>query len=384
MKRQRETSHWTRRFTFSRPSKRRGAVAALMTVMMPMLLVLSAYAINTANLELYQTEMYCAADAAARATGREFSVTRDKNAANATGKVIAALNTVAGKPLILSDSDIEYGSSHRQSVGQRYDFIAGADRPNSVRITANRTAGSPSGALPLVLPQFVGMKSADHKQTAVSTQVEVDISLVIDRSGSMAFATNEIAGPGIPPSAPPGWTYGMPAPPASRWRNLVSSVGYFLNELNVSTLDARVSLASYSNSAVVDKLLTDDYTQTFNAMQPYTNAYQQGATNIGGGIQQGQYTLFYSPMARSGVSKVMVVLTDGMHNTGLDPYTAARAAAAQGVQIFTITFSQEADQGAMQLVASEGKGMHFHANNVTDLKEAFRQIALRLPTLLTR
>src|SRR4051812_21921992 len=121
MKRPHPSLAWTRKFAFAPPAKRRGAVAALMSFVLPMLLVLSAYAINIANLELYQTEMYCAADASARATGREFSVTRDKNVANNTGKAIAAMNTVAGKPLIVSDSDIVYGSSHREAVGQRYN-----------------------------------------------------------------------------------------------------------------------------------------------------------------------------------------------------------------------------------------------------------------------
>jgi hypothetical protein len=82
--------------------------------------------------------------------------------------------------------------------------------------------------------------------------------------------------------------------------------------------------------------------------------------------------------------KVIVVLTDGIHNIGYHPVGAAYDATDQGVMIFSITFSAEADQWLMQKVASIGGGTHFHANSPADLSTAFSEIAKRLPTLLTK
>lgn len=87
---------------------------------------------------------------------------------------------------------------------------------------------------------------------------------------------------------------------------------------------------------------------------------------------------------RSGAAKVLIVMTDGKHNTGTDPIAAAKTAAAGGIMIFTVTFSDEADQIRMQQVASIGNGKHFHASTAAQLKTVFQKIAQALPTLLTQ
>jgi Ca-activated chloride channel family protein len=51
--------------------------------------------------------------------------------------------------------------------------------------------------------------------------------------------------------------------------------------------------------------------------------------------------------------------------------------------IFTVTFSDEANQAAMQQVASIGLGKHFHAPNAASLIAVFGEIAKFLPTLIT-
>ena len=49
----------------------------LIAIMLPVLIVLAAFVINLAQLELNRTEMYIAADAAARAGGRTLTRTQD-------------------------------------------------------------------------------------------------------------------------------------------------------------------------------------------------------------------------------------------------------------------------------------------------------------------
>lgn len=65
--------------------------------------------------------------------------------------------------------------------------------------------------------------------------------------------------------------------------------------------------------------------------------------------------------SRPWVAQVIVVLTDGRHNTGSRPERAAELAADQGIAVNTITFSAEADRFRMRKVASHGGGKHFHA-----------------------
>ena len=195
---------------------------------------------------------------------------------------------------------------------------------------------------------------------------------------------DEVAEPfAVPYSAPPGWEFGDPAPPICRWRDLQLAVNTFLSIVNSSALNEFVSLSSYSHVATTEVSLTTNYAAISAALQPYTDSFQAGATNIGGGINEGIGALFSSPLARPYAAKVIVVMTDGIHNAGTYPIGPAEAAAINGVLIFAITFSNEADQYLMQQVAARGGGRHFHANSAADLVNAFQEIARALPNLLT-
>jgi len=357
----------------------------LVAIVIPVMLILSAIAINLAYLDLCRTELYTAADAATRATGREFTITQSQDQARIRGKQIARLNTVAGVGLGLRDADFTFGGSTRAGATSKYHFNPAATKKNAVRIEASRNAGAVDGAVPLFLPSIIGRKHADISQTSVSTAVAVDIALVLDRSGSMAFAIDEPALPtSVPYSAPAGWVFGDPAPPICRWRDLTNAVGVFMTEVQNSALNEMISLSTYSNIAVTEVSLTDDYGSILTALQPYSDSFRAGATNIGGGINEGIGSLVMSPSARPHAAKVIVVMTDGIQNFGVHPLGPATKAANDGISIFTITFSKEADKSLMKQVADRGKGKHFHANSAADLVQAFREIARGLPNLLTQ
>lgn len=187
-----------------------------------------------------------------------------------------------------------------------------------------------------------------------------------------------------PNSLPSGWSWGNPAPTGSRWRDAVAAVDVFINELGSSPGTELLSLSTYSSLALTNTSLTSNYASVSAAMGVYTASFPTGATNIGGGIAEGTAALTSSPNQRPGAAKVLIVMTDGIHNTGLDPLIAAQAAANAGVMIFTVTFSSEADQGRMQQVATMGNGRHFHAPSPAQLSAVFAEIAFSLPTLLTQ
>jgi Ca-activated chloride channel homolog len=356
----------------------------MLAIMLPVTLILAAMAINIAYLELSRTEMYIASDSAARATGREFTISNDQNLARAKGRDAAGRNLVQGAPLQLADQDFVFGQASRNSVSDRYQFSAGGSFPNAVEVTARFTASSPNGPLRFLLPNILPGSSVESTQTARSNQIEVDIALVIDRSGSMAYASNEPAVyPPLPAAAPPGWFFDGPAPNPSRWREAVDSVIAFINELQQSPINEQVSLVTYNSQAVIDQNLTANYAAILNPLVAYTNYFQSGATNIGGGITAGHFS-FVAGAQREYAAKVMIVLTDGIDTMGSNPVAAATNAADQEIMIFTITFAQEADQATMQQVASVGHGKHYHAVNGANLTAIFKDIARQLPVLISR
>ncbi len=366
-------------------TNRHGSVIVLMVLILPVALMLAAFAINAAYLELSKTEMIIATDAATRAGGRELIKTDSQSEARLRAQQLAAANAVAGKPLKLSTADIAFGTSTRNGAA-RYGFNPTIFLPpNALRVNAHRDSANVDGAVPTLMPNLLGVSSVPITQTAISTQMEVDVALVVDRSGSMAFtaAESSLMG-GIPASAGLGWAYGMPAPLFSRWRDLVSAISVFTNELTLSPGNELLSISSYSDNATTNLTLTSNYASILSSIDIYTWSFAQGATNIGSGILDGEYALRFSPTQRTGAAKVMIVMTDGIHNTGIDPIEAATSSAAAGTMIFTVTFADEADQARMQQIATLGSGKHYHASTASQLRAVFRDIAQSLPTLLTQ
>jgi Mg-chelatase subunit ChlD len=107
-----------------------------------------------------------------------------------------------------------------------------------------------------------------------------------------------------------------------------------------------------------------------------------GSTAIGEGLRQG-IAAITSSRARAFAVKTIVLMTDGLHNTGVEPAVIARQAAAQEITVHTISFSAGADQTRMRQVARITGGQHFHADTASDLSAIFREIARTLPVLLT-
>jgi hypothetical protein len=350
---------------------------------MLVIVVLSAFAINIAYLELNRTEMYIASDSASRAAGREFMITQDMSRARNQGRLAAELNTIGGKQLTLENNDFVFGQARRDALTTRYSFTPGGERPNAVEVTAKRTRNSRNGPINVLIPNPFEVNGVDSTQTARSNQTEVDIAIVLDRSGSMAFAADELSSATRPRAAPPGWDFNGPAPNPSRWRDAVSAVGEFLVELDRTAVSEIVSLSTYNHDVSVDQELTSNYASIQSGLQTYTNHFVEGDTNIGGGIFAGLKT-FASTRNRPYASRVMILLTDGIDTMGSNPVFAAEEAAKQKVMVFTITFSSEADQTTMKLVAEKGLGKHYHATSGARLTGVFQDIAKQLPIILSK
>ncbi len=365
-------------------NNRRGATLVLMTILLPVLLILSGFAINLSYLQLVQTETQIATDAAANAAGRVFAITQDEQAARAAAQAVAARNPIGTKILPLEEIDFEFGVSTRSNLNAPFEFTV-APSGNAVRLTTRSLAAGAGGDIDPVFPLFGSVIQFRPLRTATCTQVDLDIALVIDRSGSMAYSSGEISAyPPNPTHAPVDWTFGDPVPSHARWLDAVAAVQVFIGQLNTTPQNELLSLSVYNDTVSTPQPLTADYPLIVSGLTTISAHFTAGGTNIGDGILEGMGAVSDASRHRPWATPVLIVLTDGVHNYGTSPIDAANSARAQEITVFTITFSDEAEQTLMESVANAAGGQHYHAVNASQLQAAFREIAGRLPTLISR
>ncbi len=339
------------RTTNRQPSRRRGAMMVLIAVLMIGFLIAVAFSVDVARMHLSRTELRSATDAAAKAAAETLSRTQNLDLAIARGQEIALENYVAGAPLIMEPADFEFGRSEANGSG-KFVFNTSGTPKNSVRVLGRRTQSSPSGAVQMMFGNIFGIQFFEPQLNATATYVERDVVLVIDRSGSMH---------------------------GQKFDDLTSAIDVFVQTLLATPVQEQVGLASYSSSATVDVQLTSDLDQLNQKM---LTLHANGYTSISAGMEAGKQIIDDSRSAEY-VERTMIVMTDGLHNTGPEPRDVASLLAAEDVKIHTITFGNDADQTRMSEIAGIGSGRHFHAVDGTQLQEIYREIALTLSTMIT-
>lgn len=198
----------------SKLSNRRGAVIPLFAILLPVLLIFCGFAINLAYMQVVSTEMKIATDCAAHAGGRAMSVSQE----DGTGKTLqerrdlaieagidkaeelAGINRILGRQLSVggqgsgSDIEIGFGRSIRGNNGfGMYEYTqlpdsevaSGASRPSSLHVSANLDV-----QLPFRVLNTGSTTSFSPSRRSVATQVDRDVALVLDRSGSMLHYFN--------------------------------------------------------------------------------------------------------------------------------------------------------------------------------------------------
>ncbi len=410
-------------------SARRGSVMAITAVILPILAILAAFAINAAHMQLTRTELAIATDASARAAGRAFSEIQSVDSAVDAAIATAALNSVNGDPLRVrggdSDNEIEFGITTQEGgTNSRYIFnklatseVRAGTVASAIRVTGKRLTGSLSGDVPLIIPGLLNANRFETQYNSVAMQVDRDISMILDRSGSMEevdfdWAWNEnpfswdaiqwAVGEGIVDRrwSGGGWRYYYAAgqtpttyqqhlyenyfdkgpAPQTPWQDLVRAVDAFFDVLEGTSQEEQVSLASYSTHATLDTLLEKDHQIVRNKVRQLQTG---GMTAIGKGMQEGIQGLI-DARARPFAAKTMVVMTDGIQNQSPWAEDIASSLVANNLlTIHTVTFGEGANQSTMQEVAAIGGGKHYHAATGADLVRIFEEIANNLPTILT-
>ena len=358
--------------------RRRGAMVVLVAALLPVLLLVAGFAVDLANMQFVRSQLRATTDLAVKATAAALSTSGDVASARAIGKAVAAENEVAGQPLLLQDSDFEFGSATQQSGGN-WAFAAGGYPLNAVRLNGRRTSGSLSGPVGLFFGSLFGAAAFEPQVTATASFVDVDICLVLDRSSSMKLAVEDTAGGmsgGDPRECETPWS-------DSRWVALESAVQTFISRMNASIAHEQVAVVTFASDnetcdsevdeASVDQDLTLTLSQINSAMAARSSSIWNGMTNIDSGIEKGHEVLTGS-QARATALKVMIVLTDGVY-TGNYPVPYAEDAYDDDIVVHTITFSAGANQTDMQAVAAAAGGSHYHAPDATTLDNVFDVLA---------
>jgi hypothetical protein len=139
-----------------------------------------------------------------------------------------------------------------------------------------------------------------------------------------------------------------------------------------------LSLEIFATTGHHEVDLSSDRQRVADRLYAMQANHYDSSTNIGAGIQLAIAELT-SPRARAGAKKVIVLMSDGAHNTGPDPVTQAQIAADQGIVIYAISVGWLADRPTMQAIAAITGGQEFFAGGTPEqytvqLLDIFRTI----------
>jgi Ca-activated chloride channel family protein len=155
----------------------------------------------------------------------------------------------------------------------------------------------------------------------------------------------------------------------------------------------QVGIVAFSGEALTQVPLTVDYPVLLAAVDNLQPGQLEDGTAIGTAIATSANRLHDAP----GRSKVLVLLTDGVNNRGtIDPRTAANAAAALGIRMYTIGVGSEGmapvpvgrgvfglryenrpveiDEQLLEYVAQVSGGRYFRARDGMALQRIYEQI----------
>lgn len=378
---------------------RRGSLILLAASVFFTLTVLAGLAINIAYMEMVRTEQRVATDAAAKAALVTLGQSQSREEAVKSALRIGNMHKIAGRNLKLQPKDVTIGASTHLLNGTYKFTPVDADESvvsNAVRVECQLDRVV-EGGVPLILtPNLMGNGKIKNTTKASATRIEMDVCLVVDRSGSMAWSLSEV--PFEYPAELKGLSpiqnyFKLPHATESRWAALKDAVDVFVSVLNDAPIKSRVALASYSSNftfgvwtsivASIDSPLTLDYLKFPQILDSMGTQPLIGNTNIAAGLREGINALTDPSNSRMTSCKTIVLLTDGLLTQGDDPVQLATMARNMNIRIHTIAFSAQADAELMTRVAQAGGGQCYVAPDAESLKSVFRTIAATLPNMLT-
>lgn len=151
--------------------------------------------------------------------------------------------------------------------------------------------------------------------------------------------------------------------------------------------DDRLGIVAFAAMPYTIAPLTTDHAWLMLQMDRLQTGMLEDATAIGDAIASGVNRLRDSKAK----SKIVILLTDGIHNAGrLTPPDAAQAAAALGIKVYTVGAGsdqprasgifgfvqggQEIDEATLKKIAEITKAKYFRATDLKSLEETYQAI----------
>jgi Ca-activated chloride channel family protein len=164
----------------------------------------------------------------------------------------------------------------------------------------------------------------------------------------------------------------------TRWDAALAAARAFVDAVPAGT---RVGIVSFSSGANLIEPPSDDLDAVRTAIDRVPPP--DGGTAIGDAL-----TLAATQMPASG-KRIIVLLTDGVNNRGVDPVEASQKIGARGITIETVgvgtngsgqlipgtTELADLDSSALRAIAANGRGRYVTASDADSLRDAFRGIA---------
>jgi len=154
----------------------------------------------------------------------------------------------------------------------------------------------------------------------------------------------------------------------------------------------RIGLVIFSGEAFTQVPLTTDHAMIADMFKDVKSGMIEDGTAIGDGLATAVSRLQES----DAISKVVILLTDGVNNSGsVDPMSAAEIAKLYGVRVYTIGIGSEGyapypvqtpfgtrmqqmkvqiDEELLQKIANETGGRYFRATGNSKLRNIFKEI----------
>lgn len=239
-------------------------------------------------------------------------------------------------------------------------------------VLARNLVYSRAGAIFLFL-LALARPSIPLEETKVQTE-GIDIVLAIDSSGSMLAEDFKIG---------------------TRRQNRLEVVKNVVQDFIKARKDDRIGMVAFAARAYTVCPLTLDYDWLIKNLARVEIGAIEDGTAIGSAISSSLNRL----RDTQAKSKIIILLTDGINNAGkVSPLTAAKAAKALGIKIYTIGagtrglvpypaqgfFGQtvyqnvriEIDEDTLKKIAQETGGKYFRATDTESLRKIYKEIDL--------
>jgi len=177
--------------------------------------------------------------------------------------------------------------------------------------------------------------------------------------------------------------------------NRLEALKKVANEFVNQRPNDRIGIVVYAGESFTQTPITSDKRIVRNTISEIKWGQLEGGTAIGMGLGSAVNRLKES----KAISKVIILLTDGVNNTGfVDPKTATELAVGLGIKVYTIGLGTngtasfpyakdpktgqllfrkspvEIDEELLKYIAKETEGQYFRATDNTKLKEIYEEI----------